>query len=597
MQTKSRTHRVAWGLAILVVSLAASPGAANARPSEEETIAANSASSAAAAPDKTQANATSGQPDDVALLKQQVALQQKQIERLNSALEDQKRRLEQVLQNSQGPTSQAPNLGQVASSDPVIPKSASKAERASATLAAAPSTAPAANPAATPDPAPVQFHIGTAYITPVGFMDFTSVWRDHAAGTGIGTNFAGIPYGNVYQNNLSEVRFSMQNSRIGFRVDADVKGAHVLGYMEADFLGNNPGNVVVSSNSNTMRSRLYWVDLRRGSWEVLGGQTWSLITPGRTGLSPLPGDIFFSQNMDVNYQLGLFWGRIPEFRVVYHHPSNKVHFAVALDSPEQYVGGSAGGSLITIPSTLNSAYSSELDTGSSGTGVPNVAPDVIAKLVLEPSKKVHFEIGGIERNFKLWNPANSTNYSAVGGGGFLNLNFELFKGFRVLTNNFVSDGGGRYIFGQAPDLIVKGDGSPSLIHADSTVSGIEYTHKSSVIYAYYGGLYVGRNSTIVPVTTTSGTPPVTTTKLTPFGYGYTGAPSGQNRAVQEGTFGIIQTFWKDARYGALSLITQYSYLTRNPWSVATGQPKDAHLNMVFLDLRYTLPGSAPTLGK
>ena len=30
----------------------------------------------------------------------------------------------------------------------------------------------------------------------------------------------------------------MQNSRLGFRVDALVKGAHVIGYMEADFLGN-----------------------------------------------------------------------------------------------------------------------------------------------------------------------------------------------------------------------------------------------------------------------------------------------------------------------------------------------------------------------
>jgi hypothetical protein len=40
---------------------------------------------------------------------------------------------------------------------------------------------------------------------------------------------------------------------------------------------------------------------------------------------------------------------------------------------------------------------------------------------------------------------------------------------------------------------------------------------------------------------------------------------------------------------------QYSYLNRNPW--ATLDPKEAHVNMVFLNLRYTLPGSAPTLGK
>src|SRR5882762_684081 len=81
---------------------------------------------------------------------------------------------------------------------------------------------------------PLQIRIGSAYITPVGFMDFTGVFRSHTGGSGIGTNFGSIPYGNVFQNNLSEFRWSMQNSRIGFRVDAMVKGAHVIGYMESD---------------------------------------------------------------------------------------------------------------------------------------------------------------------------------------------------------------------------------------------------------------------------------------------------------------------------------------------------------------------------
>jgi hypothetical protein len=331
---------------------------------------------------------------------------------------------------------------------------------------------------------------------------------------------------------------------------------------------------------------------------VLGGQTWSLITPGRSGISPLPANVFYSQDMDVNYQAGLFWGRIPELRVVYH-PTDKVAFAVALDSPEQYIGGSGGGGTVTFPATLSN-YSSELNNGGTTLTVPNVAPDIIAKLAFDPSKKFHFEIGGLERNFKLYNPATKTTtaqtFTAAGGGGFFNLNFDLFKGFRVLTNNFVSDGGGRYIFGEAPDLIARADGSISLIHADSTVTGFEYTNKNSLLYGYYGGIYVGRNYAIFPVSTTAGTPPVTTTTLTPYGYGYSGSSSGQNRAIQEATFGVIQTFWKNPRYGALSLITQYSYLTRNPWSVATGQPANANVNMVFVDLRYTLPGSAPTLG-
>ena len=59
--------------------------------------------------------------------------------------------------------------------------------------------------------------------------------------------------------------------------------SHVIGYMEADFHGNNVTNVSSDTNSNTLRERVYWVDLNTGTFEILGGQTWSLITPGRVG--------------------------------------------------------------------------------------------------------------------------------------------------------------------------------------------------------------------------------------------------------------------------------------------------------------------------
>jgi hypothetical protein len=511
--------------------------------------------------------------NDLAQLKAQVSQQQRQIEELSRKLEEFTKTLEQMTRGKA--SDEARRAGPlVASTTPMIP--------ATPVSMAAP-VAPAASAQDRPaESSPLQLKIGDAYITPVGFMDFTSVYRSHTVGGGIGTNFGGIPYGNVFQNKLSEERLSMQNSRFGFRVDALVKGAHVIGYMESDFLGNNPTNVSVSSNSNTVRSRLYWVDVRKDKWELLGGQTWSLATPGRTGISPLPGNIFFSQNVDVNYQAGLVWGRIPELRVVYH-PSDKVAFAVALSHQEQYVGGSAGGGLVTFPAALAATYpGGELNNQGTTLNAPQVFPDVIAKLAFDPSSKFHFEIGGIERAFRVWNPNNNNHYSAVGGGGFANLNFELFKGFRLISNNYWSDGGGRYIFGQAPDLIAHVDGSLSLIHAGSTVSGFEFTHKNTLLYGYYGGIYIGRNVAI-------------DANGSRVGYGYNGSANGQNRNVQEATFGINQTLWKDAKYGALNLMGQYSYLSRNPWFVASGQPEDAHLNMLFLNLRYTLPGSAPAM--
>ena len=372
----------------------------------------------------------------------------------------------------------------------------------------------------------------------------------------------------------------------------------MIGYMETDFLGNNADNVAVSSNSNTLRSRLYWVDVSKDKWEVLGGQTWSLITPGRTGISPLPGNLFYSQDIDVNYQIGLTWGRIPELRFVFH-PSPKAAIAVALDNQEQYWGGSAGGptSLLPTGATVLGGVATlpgtQLNNQTTTVNAPQLFPDVIAKVAFDPTPKFHFEFGGVERQFRVAvNSAVSTaspsvNRRTSGGGAFVNLNFQLFNGLRILTNNYWSQGGGRYIFGQVPDVILNPDGSLSAIRTSSTVSGLEYTHKNTFLYFYYGGVYVFRD--------------VGTAGGLQYGYGVNATGPGsnyavaisQNRTIQEATGGFNQTLWRDTKYGALNFMGQYSYLTRNPWSVAAGNPTQAKLSIAFLNLRYTLPGAAP----
>jgi hypothetical protein len=50
-----------------------------------------------------------------------------------------------------------------------------------------------------------------------------------------------------------------------------------------------------------------------------------------------------------------------------------------------------------------------------------------------------------------------------------------------------------------------------------------------------------------------------------------------------------QTFWRNPQYGAVLLVTQTSYVTRAPWFVALGAPKNAHLMMGYVSLRYVLP--------
>jgi len=554
----------------------------------------------------TVGHAADGQADnnaELAKLKAQLEEQQKQIEQLSKMLVEQRKVLDQVTSSSSAapaaaaspasvnavaaaaapapapatPVHMLPNMGEVASSTPMLPPPPP---------APAPHVLDAQVPAGEAS-SPLQLKIGDATLIPIGFMDLTGVWRSENAGSGIGSSFGSVPLANASTAHLSEFRFSPQNSRIGFRFDANVKGAHVIGYNEMDFLGTSGSNSLgVTNGAFVPRIRLYWVDVRKGAIEFLAGQSWSLLTPSRKGISPLPGDIFYSQVMDVNYVAGLTWTRQPGLRLVYH-PSNAVAIGFAAENPNQYVGGSAGGSSITAPSAsaLSGLVGTQFDnTSPSPLSTPNLTPDFIAKAAFDPVSRVHFEFNGIERNFKDWISTTNTRFTKAGAGGSFNANLEVVKNFRLISNNYWSDGGGRYIFGQAPDLIIRSDGSISPIHSGGFNEGFEANlSKNFLLYAYYGDIYIGKNVAL----DANGTSLI--------GFGQHGG--SQDRNIQEFTLGYVHTFWKDPKYGALSMITQYEWLNRYLWYVAANTPKGGHDNTIYVDIRYTLPGSAPTMGK
>lgn len=536
----------------------------------------------ASAPVKAASTSSSPEVQD---LKRQLAEQQKQIEELRMMLLGQKKQIDSVTNAVAAPAQAAPQsdpakrgIGEVASATPIVPPAP-----VPATLVVPP--APQAAPAPA-DQNPLQIKIGNATIMPVGFMDLTNTFRSTNAGTSLQTNFGSIPYNNVTAGRLSEDKLSAANSRIGFRVDAMFKDVHILGYYEGDFvggIGNGAFNTQVSSNSLLYRIRLYWVDLRKDKWEFLAGQSWSMMTPNRKQISPLPDDLFYSRVVDVNYMNGLTWGRIPGVRGLYH-ASDKVTLGLSLENAAQYFGGSGGGGTPTLPSALSSPIASELDQNvGNGVATPNVHPDIIAKLAFDPSSKVHFEIAGVESTVKLFNPLTNKYFTKAGAGGSINANVELVPGLRLVTNNFWSDGEGRYLFGVAPDFIVRSDGSPSLIHSGSTVSGFEYQKKNTQLYAYYGGIYIGKNTALDANGTTK------------IGYGYVGSGNGQNKTTQEATFGLTQTLFRDAKYGAVQTMFQYAYFFRDPWYIAPGAPKSAHENVVWFNLRYVIPGGAPSI--
>jgi hypothetical protein len=445
---------------------------------------------------------------------------------------------------------------------------------ATATPPPAPTPAPVGQTSSTSTPtSPLAIHVGDADLLIGGFMDATSVTRSTTTGNGLGTSFGSIPFLTQSSStaNLPETRLSTQNSRLTLMGTSKAGSFAIKGYMEVDFLGNAPTNLVVTSNANTLRMRLYWVQATNSKFEFLAGQSWSMMTPGRNGISPAPGDIFFSQDVDTNYQSGLVWGRTTSYRLV-AHPSKEVSAGVSFENPEQYVG-----SAVTLPAKFASA---EVDNGSNS-AASNRYPDIIGKIAFDPTTgktHQHIEFSGLFRGFKTYDTTAFTTHTATGKGGSLNVNLEPVKNLHLVFNSFFSKGGGRYIANtNIPDFIVNADSSMTLVTSHSLMGGVEVqATPKTLIYGYYSD--VKANQAIA--FDLNGT--------TPIGFGITGATSANNE-VQESTGGLTQTFFKDAKIGGMQLMAQFSYVKRTPFSVPTGTPATANSKMFFLNIRYILP--------
>ena len=437
------------------------------------------------------------------------------------------------------------------------------------------------------------FRIGDAILELGGFVDLENIFRTTNTQSNIATNLGGFPYNNTPQGRVTEFRTTAQFSRLSFKIQDRFAGNDVLGFVEGDFSGNDAPGAYQSVNPHTNRLRLYFMDLKRGKWEILGGQTWSWLTPNREGIGPIPSDLAITYNEDQNLGVGVPYTRAAEFRVAYH-PNEHWAFGAGIEDPNQFIGG-----FVALPAAFTS-IGSQFDNGAQS-GAANAFPDVLSKVTYDnkfAGRHFHAEVTGLFTGAHATAmPLGSTSFkthTAVGGGGQLAANYELVRDKLVLLANAVwSDGGAHYLVGTGPELVVRPnaagtDVNLSMVHAGAGSAGLEWRATPKQAFAiYYGADYFGRN--FCPDTTNIAHPGNI------IGYGGPGSPNTNNRAIQQITFDWLQTFWKHPRYGALQTYVQYSYLTRAPWSVVPGDPKNAHLSMFYAGFRYVLPSSAGTL--
>ena len=439
-----------------------------------------------------------------------------------------------------------------------------------AVLCAVPSVRVLAQDAPAPVPtSPLTIHIGDADFLIGGFIDAGAVVRSTNVGSGLATTFSTIPFENTPQGHLHETRLTSQSSRLNLLMTTKAGGGAVRGFLEIDFLGAGPANAFVTTNAHTPRMRHAWAQYSRGAFEFTGGQTWSLLTPNRNGISPVSGDVVFSQNFDPNLQLGLVWARQTQFRFV-AHPSKTVAAAVSVENAQPFIGGA-----VVLPDGFPAA---EVDAGNTP-GAPSPYPDLVGKIAFDPQTgrtRQHIEGAVLLRRYRTYNPATDRTFSASADGFSVTGVFELVKGLHVIGTTLISDGGGRYMIGQAPDFMVNADGSITTIGSTSGMFGVEaQVRPPTMIFGYYGTVRIDQE---IASDTDGGS----------IGYGTQGA-TGANKSIEETTVGANHAFFRNPNYGSMQLILQYSYVTRTPWSVPEGTPSSAHAHVFYVAARYVIP--------
>jgi len=426
-------------------------------------------------------------------------------------------------------------------------------------------------PGSGPPSSPLAIHIGDADLLFGGFIDATSIRRDVNTGSGVGTSFGTIPFGNTVQGHMNDTQFSSQNSRLTLQATSKAGNADLKGSLEVDFLGNAPNGLNVTTNSNTLRMRVFWGQYRHGALEFLAGQSWSLMTPNRDRLSPETADVFFSQTVDPNYQMGLTWGRTMQFRLT-THAKDFFAAAVSIENPDQYLGSG-----VKLPAAFPSG---EVDTGASVNDVPNHLPDVIGKIAFDlrgGGRHQHIDAAVLLRSFKTYSLKTDTTFTATAAGGEVTVALEPLKPVRLIAITFYSSGGGRYIANtNLPDFIINQDASIGLVTTRSYLVGTEVQGGArTAMYGYYSEAHADRAVTA-------------DADGSPIGFGVPESTAA-NALIAEATAGVTHTFFRDPKIGGIQFMAQYSHVRRTPFSVPAGTPADAAVNMLYFNVRYLLP--------
>jgi hypothetical protein len=453
---------------------------------------------------------------------------------------------------------------------------------------------------------PLALHYKGITITPGGFLAAETVWRQKALVSDINTPFNSLPLPSSSQSDISEFFGTGRQSRISMLAEGNLKSAKLSGYVEADFLSAPITANNNESNSYSLRQRQAWGQAAlTDGWSFTGGQMWSLVTETKNGVDNRTEAV--PMTIDPAYNVGFSWARQYGFRIAKDF-GNKFWFAFAAENPQTTFSAHGNGNnfLLGNAGTTGGTYNSGANYSF------NAAPDLIAKLVFQPSKVFHFEIYGIEGEFRdrvfpnntttTSSAAGAYNSTTVGGGLGYNLRVNAFHEHIAAGLHFLGGNGiGRYGTAGLPDATVRPDGRLALIRDYQSLATLEYHDKKLDIYANVGGEYadhnwqtnssgkaVGYGSPLFSNAGCFAEAPPSSTGTSGFLPGAATGCTGDTRNVIEGTLGFWYRFYKGPK-GTIQWGPQYSYVVRNTWSGVGGQQPYSADPMILTSFRYYLP--------
>jgi uncharacterized small protein (DUF1192 family) len=557
---------------------------------------------------------------DVQALKDALAAQQLQIDRLTQQLQKQQDQQAAAEAASKSETQPVPHQSVAEVSSVAVPQNGAASSGLNLQDTPPQTTL---NPLESPV---ISIRFKGITITPGGFAEAAFVRRSRELAADLSTPFNSLTNPGASQSQLSEFFGSARQSRPTVYIDGRLKDVEFASYISGDFLSAGVTSTATQTNSYTFRLRQAWGQAKfDNGLSILGGQMWSLVTENKASIAPSDdlGKTNDSRPMtiDPGYNVGFTFARQYALRLTKDF-DHKVAVAVAIENPQGTLTTHGNGDNFLLG---EAGASNTYNTTANYTANP--APDIIAKVAFDPGFG-HYEVFGIadrftDRIFPCGEVASTTtvcnglaapnaigafNASKEGGAVGANARWNFANKHIVFgLHAFGGNGVGRYGAAQLSDLSIHANGTLNLIRGYQGLSTLEWHGKKLDVYFYTGAEYASRADDFDPITkkpvgygsplfSNAGCytelPPAVNTGFTPTSLA---SCTSDTRAVIEGTAGFWYRFYNGPR-GKFQFGTQYSYVTRQTWSGvgpsgpgAPGVTPEGLDSMVFTSFRYYLP--------